>query len=435
MYRNSPKRIGLCVYDTSTNRVGGPMFWAQDLSISLIQHGFELQFFILQDGTEQTGKLTHFCINNAISYSILDTAKFNYIEPQVHWIVEQAQSHKIDILVANLVLPAMYAAKYLRPDGTHTITVLHSDPNHDAYYRDVVDRLLSSKDFYPDVVVSVATFIDNELLYRIPKPRFQRAIIPCGAPPATNEGNIACQLPKLIYAGRLINEQKRIKETTEALIQTCETLKIAATICGDGPERSWLENRLKTQKAVTYLGLLPPNELRAIMRQHHAFVLLSDYEGMSVSLTEAMSLGVVPICLEKINGLNEIIEHNHNGLIVKNRETDFLEAVGTLCNQSTWERLSENAKATFNKNFSHDVTFRQWRTLLNTLHKKESFPKKQFRIRIPLHGTAFKGYPTNTPPRTKLTIEKLARALLPRTTIRLLTKHLRNMSTKILERN
>ncbi len=57
-----------------------------------------------------------------------------------------------------------------------------------------------------------------------------------------------------------------------------------------------------------YGGILSPYDIYKTLLKYNVFVLLSDYEGMSTSLMEAMACGLVPICTNIRSGTSEIIE-------------------------------------------------------------------------------------------------------------------------------
>jgi glycosyltransferase involved in cell wall biosynthesis len=52
------------------------------------------------------------------------------------------------------------------------------------------------------------------------------------------------------------------------------------------------------------------------------FVLLSDFEGLPLSLGEAMARGCVPVVAESPSGIPELIVTGENGLIVAGRDYD-----------------------------------------------------------------------------------------------------------------
>jgi hypothetical protein len=121
---------------------------------------------------------------------------------------------------------------------------------------------------------------------------------------------------------------------------------------------------------VKLLGWVDNAQIYHLLAQCHSLILLSDYEGMPVCVMEAMAAGVVPICLDTQSGIRETIEHGVNGLIVKDRATDFVAAVSGLQSDITkWRELSFAARETARRRFSIEECARQWIDLLENLHR------------------------------------------------------------------
>jgi colanic acid/amylovoran biosynthesis glycosyltransferase len=402
-----------CVYDTIDGTIGGPMAWAVDLVRFLKSEGIDVTVLILRNGGAEIGPIGRACGRDAVPTVTLDTSKVEFLEDQVEWILARCKAIGPNVLVANLVLPAMYASKFLRASGIKTIAVMHSDPSNDIYYRDVLDQLLSSHSFCPDIVVSVAEFIDRMILQNIDASHFRREVIACGCRPATKTATAPKERLRLVYAGRLAIEQKRIHETTVALVQASQKLGVCGTMCGDGPEREWVQKRLSGNREVTFAGQLSADELNLVLANHHVFVLLSEYEGMSIALTEAMASGLVPICMEGANGVSEIVCHSKNGLLVADRGDGFLAAVESLQNEATWERLSAAAIETVKGAYDHRITFAKWLALLESMAyssiDQRRIPKK---VTLPQLGVSFAGYPRNRPPLNLLFWAWCKRALI-----------------------
>ncbi len=55
---------------------------------------------------------------------------------------------------------------------------------------------------------------------------------------------------------------------------------------------------------------------------HDFFVLLSDFEGLPLSLVEAMGRGCVPVAARSESGIPELISSGDNGLIMSGRDYD-----------------------------------------------------------------------------------------------------------------
>lgn len=78
-------------------------------------------------------------------------------------------------------------------------------------------------------------------------------------------------------------------------------------------------------------------------------------EGLPMVLLEAMSYGIPCIAYEIPSGVNDIIEHNQNGFVIKNRnEEEYIKCL---------ERLMKDSK--LRKKFGH-----------NTNKKVEEFKKE-----------------------------------------------------------
>ena len=96
-----------------------------------------------------------------------------------------------------------------------------------------------------------------------------------------------------------------------------EGLPFELTLVGDGPDRARLEEAVRRhglQRRVRFAGPLNQREVQAELAQADAFVLPSLAEGIPVVLMEAMASGV-PCISCPVNGIPELIEHGHSGLL------------------------------------------------------------------------------------------------------------------------
>lgn len=157
----------------------------------------------------------------------------------------------------------------------------------------------------------------------------------------------------VVYAGRLA-KQKRVHDLVWAfqlLRQTIDNTYLV--ICGEGPERARVEQRIQhfeLEKLVQMLG--HREDAARIVRASDVFWLASDFEGMSNSLTEAMMAGL-PCVASRIPPNEELIEHGKHGYTVtvgdsvafqqftlellKNR--DGAAKIGTAARQSMLDRF------------------------------------------------------------------------------------------------
>jgi hypothetical protein len=60
---------------------------------------------------------------------------------------------------------------------------------------------------------------------------------------------------------------------------------------------------------------VPHDEMPGIWSSHDVFVQVSDFEGTSVSMLEAMAHGVVPVVTAASSGIADVIHHEENGFV------------------------------------------------------------------------------------------------------------------------
>ncbi len=107
---------------------------------------------------------------------------------------------------------------------------------------------------------------------------------------------------RLLYVGRLAQEQKRILELPGVLCRLREAGRpFEMTILGDGPQRGELAALLEQHQlsaCVRLAGFVPPGEVLDHFFSYDAVVNLSSYEGFSMTILEALAAGCVPVCTD-----------------------------------------------------------------------------------------------------------------------------------------
>jgi hypothetical protein len=110
------------------------------------------------------------------------------------------------------------------------------------------------------------------------------------------------------------------------------------------------------------------DQIEARLLECHALVLLSDSEGLSMAVLEAMACGVPAICLNVPTGALELVEHEVTGLLVDDREDGFVAAVRRLRDEPRlWERLSRAARAKIAAEYTEQHAAAGWAEFLAEL--------------------------------------------------------------------
>lgn len=134
----------------------------------------------------------------------------------------------------------------------------------------------------------------------------------------------------ITFIGRIVKD-KGIDELLNVFSKLSQKYsKIKLLLIGDyknesDPISERGEEIIQTNKAITYLEF--QEDVGAYLSISSLFVLPSYREGLPNVLIEAGSYGI-PLVATDINGCNEIIKNNYNGLLVKKKdEKDLLEAI------------------------------------------------------------------------------------------------------------
>ncbi len=389
-------KVVFCYYD-GPNDVGGVSSWLQRLLPGLQAVGVEVEVHMFgSSGANCAG-----FARQGIPFRLIPG------EPETPRAVRNClkliEESQPDIYVPNCIVPAYFAAGMARRQGVHTVGVLHSV---DPFYEAVVDEFVcGAPAFRLSSLVAVSKFIEESVAVSTEKHKVITRRIGCGVPLASEFAQRSEDVFRLVYTGRLEEEQKRISEVTRAM---CAVVKqnpgVEAWIVGDGSARPAVERIIQTSglgpHRVKLLGRVEVSRIYSVLQQCHAFVLLSDYEGLPVSMLEAMAVGVVPICLDMRSGIREAIQSGFNGLIVQNRQEDFYAAVQTLKNDSVrWAEFSANARATVRERFSEEACASAWEELLRSFDRTPRRPpfKSPRLLSLPRRNPKFGIYDQRTP--------------------------------------
>ncbi|MCS7080212.1 MAG: glycosyltransferase family 4 protein [Chloracidobacterium sp.] len=361
-------RILVCAFD-APNFTGGPNSWLRRWSAFLTAQDCEIRALVLVSEAPSHRLPEDYPLLRWLDQQGIGFDAFPYwetIEKKIHWILAQVAAFRPTVFVSNFVIPAMYASPWLRPAGLPTIGVIHSD---DAYHRALLERFVAGQpDYRLTDVVTVSRYLTSAVE---PRATSETSVhcIPYGVPVPDATAHWTEGEPlRLLYAGRLEEEQKRISDVTRALCRAAQLPNVTATIAGDGRARPAVERIIAEEGRgrVAYVGLVDNARIQALMAEHHVFVLLSDYEGLPIALMEAMAAGLVPICTPMRSGIGELIDDGRTGVITPDRADGFLAAVKSLAaSPDTWRRLSQGARRhIITAGYSLDDCLSRWLDLL-----------------------------------------------------------------------
>ena len=154
------------------------------------------------------------------------------------------------------------------------------------------------------------------------------------------------KIKEILYLGRLDYNQKRVRRVIDIWTQLEPRYPDwHLTIVGDGPDMGTLRNMVKKYnlKNVFFEGFQKADQY---FQRAPIMLLVSEYEGFGIVLVEAQSYGCVPVALDSYTALHDIVEHQHNGIIIDypyQREKFVKEITALIDDSETLERYERNA--------------------------------------------------------------------------------------------
>ncbi|MFO1490454.1 MAG: glycosyltransferase family 4 protein [Kiritimatiellia bacterium] len=199
------------------------------------------------------------------------------------------------------------------PPGFPAVNILHVDRPDPRYL-----ELALALDPLLDEQYCVSPRLLEKFQPLLPPGRRGRVFfLPLGVdiPPASPARPPAAASPlRLVYAGRIAREQKRIQDLpvfARALREAGVPFELE--VFGDGPD---LES-LRTAAAdlgdrVRIHGSGPQAEILDALGRAHLLLLFSDYEGLPLVLLEAMARSVVPLVTRIRSGVGDLVADGVN---------------------------------------------------------------------------------------------------------------------------
>lgn len=280
-------------------------------------------------------------------------------EDRIERTLQRLREFKPGIVIANLAPFEFEILRYL-PKGIFKIAMLHS---HDPNVYPTVEKYAD----WIDMLVGVSAVIVKKLAGMRAFNRLPKHHLPCGVPmpakliPQTRP----TELIRILYLGRVANEAKRVHLFPQ-IARKLEQERIAFhwTIAGDGPDRTALETEIKRRGLTSrfnFLGTVSYMKTGALFDNHDVLMLVSDYEGLPLSLLEAMGHGIVPVVSDLASGIREVVDQSNGILVPVDDIEGYARAIVHLHqNRTEWESKSAAARQRVRTEFSVESMTDRW---------------------------------------------------------------------------
>lgn len=251
-----------------------------------------------------------------------------------------------DLIHAHVALPDGHAAYSLKKEfPVPTVVTIHGQDFQSTLHKGPACRKrLQEVLLGMDSVITVSTKLKNLVKDEPYYPKIQ--VINNGIHLAEIDraevGRSGARDQITILSVSNLKKTKGIDLNLQALASLVKTYpNLTYRIVGDGEERKNLETlaeSLDLGNHVFFLGKLPHQEALQEMAQADIFCLPSWQEGFGVVYIEAMALGI-PVIGVKGEGIEDVIDHGVNGLLVRPHEVeDLAEALESLLKSPDYAR-------------------------------------------------------------------------------------------------
>ncbi|MDB5273286.1 MAG: putative glycosyl transferase, group [Chitinophagaceae bacterium] len=367
-------KVTICSHD-GKDYFGGPYEWVKRFGLALREAGVDVSFLFFSDHQASSSSTYLYLKEQGFDCRLLPHHSLSQYhdntEDRVKWCLQQVKQNPPDIFIANSVLPALFASRWIRQAGIPVIGVLHTDDvRHEWLFEEFIS---GSREFCINALVCVSELL-REKVAPFNAWDISLEVISCGTPLPTQQKIKEASPLKIVYAGKLTEEAKQISLLTKAFCRVVNEVEgVEAYLYGDGPAKNDVLAILEKEDPghrVHYEGFVPSTEIQEKLSDKHVIVLLSDYEGLPIILMEAMACGLVPVCLNIRSGIPELVKPEETGLLVNDRGDDFIRAIKRLENDSNLlQKISAQALQEVNRHHAMPVTVDKWLLLMHRLAK------------------------------------------------------------------
>ena len=190
------------------------------------------------------------------------------------------------------------------------------------------------------------------------------------------EGCSNCNEKRVIAVGRL-DYQKGFDRLIEAWALVQQTNKYCdwhLDIFGQGEWQDMLRQMIDERGLQDRVTLnSPTKDIAKEYASSSMLVMSSHYEGFPMVMIEAMACGLPVVTFDYKCGPRDIIDHEINGLLVKDGDIEGLAKamISMMRDDAARKRMGENAKKVV-ETYSEEAVMKQWIELFNTLVERRA---------------------------------------------------------------
>jgi glycosyltransferase involved in cell wall biosynthesis len=295
----------LVIWHTEGTAISGLLSWMWRLKKSLPAAGIELTLVSLEI---QSFRYQQVCKSDEI---------YDVRIRSVQEFVAFLKKHQSSVHVINHAYEYVDLLAKVNPGLLPRLTLVgicHTD--QDYYYQNIkrLDAKLSG-------IVAVSPRCVEKLEELLPHRRGQIPVLPDWDMPIAKEPTLPHQSAfkplQVLFNGRMLHVQKRVLDLPEiSRLLAQAKVEVKLTIVGDGPDLPRLREEFSKGEHIPHRLLSPraPWEMSHLIEEHDVFLQISEFEGASVSLMEAMVAGLTPVVTQTESG-TDLLQNRRNALL------------------------------------------------------------------------------------------------------------------------
>lgn len=227
---------------------------------------------------------------------------------------------------------AMYCAHWAKTTGRKVLHTLHNIPEKEfGSFKRRVMRFLYRSGSYVPVTISERNRDLTASFYGISEDRIEMVVNPVDVEKFADVSPRPWSVRSWDYAHvARFGEAKNHKGLVEAAYRVVNGIGVQAkpdlriALVGSGPledEIRALVNERRLQENVVFLGIR--DDVAEILHDSRCFILPSDYEGLPMSILEAMAAGL-PVLATGVGGIPDVVEDEVTGKLLPAGDADAL---------------------------------------------------------------------------------------------------------------
>lgn len=283
---------------------GGTESWSCFVNNALLKKN--CRTFFMCGNNDRFDKVVQSCVHYR------ESSKYEVMKKMIDDIIRNLPC--VIFSIASIAIQAALIVKKLYPEQIKIVMVIHSDTEY--IYKNVFDMIEEI-----DKVVCISRKIEETCIrsYGIPTDKLLYHVNPILLEEKQpRQENVRGRL-RVGFVARLVKLAKRTHLLPQVMDECFRRgLDVEFHIAGEGEcfdlLRAYVEENHLEEK-VHLEGWIPPMRMAGFWRHQDIYLNISDFEGMSLTMLEAMAYGAFPVVTD-VSGVTDVVKDGKNGLIV-----------------------------------------------------------------------------------------------------------------------